>query len=482
MRPTGSEAGAIRVADGRFLAPSPVQRVRLDGTLDDWRAALEKVGVQVVDDDADLVVCERRHARQAARLGVPTVLVLGAARGPLRRAGYTTRVILVRPGPAGPRLYVPVDYDAAVRAAVLSPAPGRTALKHLATTAVVAALRAGAPLPGALTLGTSSQAAPLFLNAALGREFDGQWYLLTGEGDDLQRLVWFSFGEGRERPDRVVKCSRVQGNEAAFDREATALAALEPLPPELRRHAPALEGRMQVEQLPVTVETAAAGRPLHVELQAGADRRDVVAAIADWIVELGSATRQNAGALGPELERLERDVLPGWRAAGAPGGLARALPPLPAVLQHNDIGCWNVHVHDGEFTVIDWESARMAGLPLWDLLYFLTDALAEQAASSGNLRKHDAVPRLLRGELEASQFLFDRLARGAERLDVPAAAVGPIATLAWLEHARSPEARAAIASLHDAKSGAERFPLEEVASYWLAEPLLGVEWRAYSRI
>src|SRR6185312_9390157 len=113
MRPTGSDAGAIRVADGRFLAPSPVERVRLEGDLDDWRVALEKVGIQVVDDDPDLVVCERRHARQAVRLDAPAVLVLGAARGPLRRSGYATRLILVRPGSAGPRLYVPVDFCAA---------------------------------------------------------------------------------------------------------------------------------------------------------------------------------------------------------------------------------------------------------------------------------------------------------------------------------------------------------------------------------
>jgi hypothetical protein len=150
------------------------------------------------------------------------------------------------------------------------------------------------------------------------------------------------------------------------------------------------------------------------------------------------------------------------------------------VLQHNDIGCWNVHVDGREFAVVDWESSRTAGLPLWDLLYFLTDALAIQAARSDGLGKEQAVPRLLRGELAASQVLFDRLRDAAERLDVPAAAVGPIATLAWLEHARSPDLRAEIASLQEAESGAGRFPLEEVASYWLSDPLLGVDWPAYS--
>jgi hypothetical protein len=471
---SGSGTGAIRVADGRFLAPSRVERVQLLGSLGDWHTALAKVGIELVDTGADLVVCEPRHARKAAGLGAPSVLVLGSGRRPLRQAGYVTTTLLVRPGSAGPRLYVPVEFPSAVRAALLSPAPGRAAVKRFATAAVVTALRAGVPLPGAITFASRSDARPRFLTETLGAGFDGAWYLLTGEGDDLQRLVWFCF-EGSEEPTHVVKCSRVAGNEAAFDGEAHALRVVAGLPPHLRRHAPGLAGRASVDGLPVTVETAVPGRPLHVELAAGRDCAEVVAAIADWIVELGEATRADATALAPELERLENDVLPPWAATG----LARRLPPVPGVLQHNDIGCWNVHVDGREFAVVDWESSR-TGLPLWDLLYFLTDALAEQAAHSSGLGKEQAVPRLLRGELGASQTLFERLTDAAERLAVPATAVGPIATLAWLEHARSPGLRAEIASLQDAESGAGRFPLEEVASYWLSDPLLGVDWPAYS--
>jgi hypothetical protein len=125
--------------------------------------------------------------------------------------------------------------------------------------------------------------------------------------------------------------------------------------------------------------------------------------------------------------------------------------------------------------------SRTAGLPLWDLLYFLTDALAVQAARSDDLPKHEAVPRLLRGELAASNVLFGRLAEAAKRLEVPQGAVGAIATLAWLEHSRSPGTRAEIAALHDAEAWAVRFPLEEVASYWLEDSLLGLDWPAYAR-
>jgi len=476
---SGHGRGAIRVADARFLAPGRVQRVQLLGSLDEWHAALSKVGVEVVDDEADLVVCDPRHVRTAVGLGAPSIVVLGRGRRSLRRAGYATRTLLVRSGSAGPRLYVPAEYRPAVRAALLSPAPGRTTVKRVAAAAMVTALRAGAPLPGAITIGNRDDAPPRFLTGSLGREFDGAWYLVTGEGDDLQRLVWFCFERGDEAT-HVVKCSRVVGNEAAFDREAHSLRALEALPPHVRRHAPGLAARTSVDGLPVTVETAVPGHPLHVELASGEDCTAVIAAIADWIVALGEATQAEASALAPEIDRLDNDLLQEWAGAGAPAGLARNLPPLPAVLQHNDIGCWNVHVDGEAFAVIDWESSRTAGLPLWDLLYFLTDALAEQAARSESLRKDDAVPRLLRGELPASKILFERVRRAAERLGVPDEAVGAIATLAWLEHARSPDLRAEIAAIQSAESGAGRFPLEQVASYWLADPLLGVDWPAYS--
>jgi hypothetical protein len=284
--PSGSGDGAIRVADGRFFAPSPVERVQLLGSLDDWRTALSKVGIQVVDNEADLVVCEPRHVREAAVSAHRRYWFSVQADVPCVGPATSRQTLLVRPGSAGPRLYVPVEHHSAVRVALLARAPGRSAVKRLATVAVVTALRAGVPLPGALTFASRSEARPRLLTATLGAEFDGAWYLLTGEGDDLQRLVWFCF-DGSDEPTHVVKFSRVAGNEAAFDREAHSLRALEALPPALRRHAPGIAGRESVDGLPVTVETAVPGRPLHVELAAGRDCTDVVAAIADWIVDLG---------------------------------------------------------------------------------------------------------------------------------------------------------------------------------------------------
>ncbi len=157
---------------------------------------------------------------------------------------------------------------------------------------------------------------------------------------------------------------------------------------------------------------------------------------------------------------------------------ASVLPPLPAVLQHNDLGCWNVVVDDETFTVVDWESSRRAALPLWDLVYFLADALT---AGRGD-GKHERVGALLRGKLAASATLFGRVRAAAERLDVPPEAVGPIVTLAWLHHGTSAAKRAQVGAERGAQVGSPSVaaPLQQVATYWLTDPALGLAWTAYS--
>jgi hypothetical protein len=456
----------LRAADARLLAPVPVRRVQLMGSLDEWAAALHAAGIELVDRDADLVVASPQEAKTASRLGAPAVLVLGSRRGPLRRAGYVTRTLLVRRGPSAPRLFVPVDARFAAQHALLSRIPGRSAPKRLAIHAVLTALRFGLPIRGAITLGTHRLEAPRIVDAALGSTSD--WYLVTGEGDDLQRLVWFCFGDGPD-PQWIVKCSRVRGNSGPFAREQEALASLDPLPPELRRHAPRVARRLDVDGLPATVETAASGQPLHVLLQrADAARTAVVGQIADWALDVALATRLPATELEPELERL--------RAIRAE--VVQALPPLPGVLQHNDLGCWNILVRNNDFVVVDWESSRRAGLPLWDLVYFLTDALTAGADAG----KADRVASLLRGELDSSEVLFARLRSAAELFGIPRAAVGPIVTLAWLHHGLSAAERSQAGSERGAQTNAPSAagPLQRVATYWLSDPALGVDWKAFA--
>jgi hypothetical protein len=470
-----------RAADARFLVPGPVRRVALVGTLDGWAGALELAGVTITDDAPDLVVAPRADASAAARVGADTVLIIGAARRALTKAGYHPRTVVVRHGRHGPRLYVPADARLAARHALTAPEPGRARWKQAAARAVLAAAERGLPVTPVLTVGSRKPGTPAFLAAAAPVAPTDDWYLVSGEGDDLQRLVWFCF-DGAPEPASVVKCSRVLGNVAPFDRDLAALALLDDLPAELRRHAPRVLARFDVDGLPASVETAAPGRPLHTVLRGAGDAaRTRIDAVCEWIVAVGRATQLPAERLEPERERLARDVLPAWTPNGAPPALVASFPSVRPVLQHNDLGCWNILADADTFTVVDWESARRAGLPLWDLVYFLADACSAMNGAADATAKEQAVLDVLRGRLPSSALLFEWVARAAESAGVAPDAVGPIVTLGWLHHGLSSLPRAAARRAHagDAAAVAPVGPLERVAEYWLRDPDLGVDWAAF---
>ena len=157
------------------------------------------------------------------------------------------------------------------------------------------------------------------------------------------------------------------------------------------------------------------------------------------------------------------------------------LPELRGVLQHNDLGTWNIVVRPGGFVAVDWESARRPGLPLWDLLYFLVDALPLLEGSTTSEQRVTEALRILRGESPSSPVLFDWLRRGVASAGVPEEAVGPIATLCWLHHGLSHVPRRAAADRAEPGSSADPSPIDLLAPRWLLDPALGPTWNAWRR-
>jgi hypothetical protein len=280
----------------------------------------------------------------------------------------------------------------------------------------------------------------------------------------------------------VIKFARVPGYAAPFERDERGLRLAEAAGPAVTAHAPRLLGRFEVDGLAASVEQAAPGRRLTALLQGPAPRPAklrAIEAVAGWLVELGRATAAAGPDLEPERRRLEREVLPAWAAAGVPGDLVARVPAVPGVLQHNDVGCWNVIVDGERFVAVDWESARWPGLPLWDLLYFHVDALVHLDGRwpAGERQAHAA--RLLRGEAgDSSRVLMRWLDRATSTLEIPRRAIAPIATLGWLHHGLSPGARAAaVASLAPGRLSTGTYG-EWMADVWLTTPGLGPEWPA----
>jgi hypothetical protein len=307
--------------------------------------------------------------------------------------------------------------------------------------------------------------------------------LAPAQGDRLSRAVFLVFPPGAREPSHAVKFARVAGWSEPFDLDEAALRLLVGAGERVTRRVPRLLGRRTVDGLEASVETAASGQRLIGFLHGDAPephKRKVIDAIADWIVELGRSTRASAATLAPELDRLANDFLRDRRAVPDGERLLGGVKGVPSVLQHNDLGTWNIVVGAGTFTVLDWESARRHGFPLWDLWYFLMDAEAHMAGAATLEEREEHFARLFSGGLPGSEHLFRWTDRAAAALDVPDAALGGLATLCWIHHGHSTVVREAeLSRFEESREPAFWLRLlERLRDRWLSDPALGPGWAA----
>ena len=479
------------LTDARFALPDPVHRAVVLGGLEGWAEPLTSAGIEVASAGAhDLVIAPARLAREAFATGGRMVIVQGAdASSHARAAGMSPRRLLALPSVPDPVAFVPLP----------DPVPARYALEEMfvptvrwkrARNSIVLPLLSRGLAPGRaqLTVAAPGERPPFLLEAArrFGTPAGARWLITPGRGDILARGTFHLFPEGEDHPSHVIKFSRVPGRTEPFDRDEHGLSVAAAGGEAVAAHAPRLLGRMEEAGVHASVETAARGRLLTGFLVSDRRERDRIAAIeqiADWLVRVAVDTASEPPAIQPELERLAREVVPAWRDAGAGPELLDGLDRLPAVLQHNDLGTWNIMVTLGSFTAVDWESARRHGLPLWDLWYLLVDALAQIDRVTTLEGREQHFVRLFRGELRTSSLVFEWTRRAAKASNVPLDAVGRIATLCWAHHGLSLVNR--LDDLRSVVPGAlPHYWLEfskRIALAWLREPGLGPRWDAFPR-
>jgi hypothetical protein len=432
-------------ADPRFLLSAPPRSAVVLPGAEAWLPLLERAGIDVTSGLPVDVALTGPEPAAGATGGSRAVIVEGDA----RPDGYVSRRYVVFGSRDRPTLLVPRDRSNAISYALSAWSAPRTRPRMLRAHLVARLPRLALRLARwpVVTIATHDASPPYVVAAALELlelESPVDWLLLCSQSDDLGRAAFLLFPEGAPRPRWIVKFVRIPSYSDPIDRDERALAVVAAAGELVAAHAPRFVGRFEVGGLAASIETAAAGRRLSAVLGSAASR-----AAKQRIVD-----------------------------AGAPGDLLDGLSGLPAVLQHNDLGPWNI-VSDGgsEFTAVDWESANPSGLPLWDLWYFLADALrlldGEDAADGV------AFARLFRGEAASSPELFRWTRTAVEALRIPSQAVGKLATLCWLHHGLSHEARgAAVDSL--AHGGGTLTPAAVAyPRVWLSDPELGSGWRSW---
>ena len=482
----------LRGADLRFVLPHSVERALVLGArqpqLQAIAAGFRDAGIEVVEElgahrtpRPDLVVAPGAEAVQALEVPARAHLLIGGQATGLRDPGMNRLPLLLRGAPHAPRLIVPLVPKTGLQhllrtaspagrvargltktaaAVTRLPLPARTLVPSRALATLVMPRRSAPPLPAILQAAT-----------ALGVDADGGWFLRLGDGDVLQRAV-FMVLDGPE-PTHVVKFSRVTGYDRSFVGDAAGLALARAAGGPVTEHAPVHLGRLDVGGLTASVETAAVGTQLSHLLP----RRpwQLLDAIAGWIGDVARHTAQSGATLEPERVRMRKVVSEVGVPLGAPADVVDRVPQVPAVLQHNDLGSWNI-ISDGRaFTVVDWESARHPGFPLWDLFYFAADVLAQVDGPTDASSRIERTIQVFAGESAHSARLFGWVRAASLTLGVPDSSLGALASLCWIHHGQS----AARRSLD--LMGAAPAPLGHIALLgrtWLKHPKLGVSWNA----
>lgn len=462
-------------ADLLFLLPFRTETVLLGDAVSAWRDELRQTGIEVVAGPrADVAVVSR--AEETAGAEARAVIALGS-QPPGGDRPY--RAFAALPSADNPAVVLPLDRRHVAAYALQTWTVPRAWWRRAAKPLVVRMpLQVLKRRPRAtITVACEAGLEPFLIataRAQLGIDTELDWYLVCGQGDARSRGTFALFEPASRAPRWILKFARARGDADAFARDDEGLATVALAGGAAAARAPRLVARFESAGFAASIETAGIGTQLTAVLRSRRSlsaRAEIVERVAAWLLAVATETAGPRGSAAPELRRLQEQVLPRWPHADP--ALTDGLDDLPGALQHNDLGCWNiVTTRSGEFTVLDWEDARRFGLPLWDLWYFLADALA--LVEDGDGDRVAFFRRLFAGEARGSETLFRWTRAFTTALDVAPASVGRLATLCWLHHGLSRLDR-------EESGGTAVWPAERYHEAWAADARLGPAWAAWAR-
>jgi thiamine kinase-like enzyme len=190
-------------------------------------------------------------------------------------------------------------------------------------------------------------------------------------------------------------------------------------------------------------ETALVGVPLYTQLHRG-NARELAYRAADWLVQLVHEPRPQPRAsfwdqlVEPLLAEFSQRFGPVldpalWERTRV---ILEALDHCPLACEHRDFSPWNVLIApSGELVVHDWEGARLRGLPVLDLLYFLAHLGFFLDGAYTSLRFRQSLRQALNPATLTGSIRAEVLAHYLRRLDLDPALLAPLRVLVWLPHA-----------------------------------------------
>jgi hypothetical protein len=109
---------------------------------------------------------------------------------------------------------------------------------------------------------------------------------------------------------------------------------------------------------------------------------------------------------------------------------------LPTVFQHGDPGPWNIMVTpDDEIAFLDWESADPAGIPLWDLFYFLRSRAVSIGRNQGIADRLECFRQQFLDASPFAELVVESIVHYTQIINLPAELIRPIFYTCWMHRA-----------------------------------------------
>ena len=280
---------------------------------------------------------------------------------------------------------------------------------------------------------------------------DNHRWGLSARGEySSRKMLFYLFDRHRGpegQPDYIVKMVRDPGLNYRLENEARSLQLL------------AEKGLLDPEILPQVVfyghhaglalvgESIIEGVPFRQKTAAAADCPYGLAAL-DWFVELGAATADTQAAAPGDIAAGLTQLLARFVQIYQPTPdqhdflkqqiekIGHSAVPVPLVFQHGDPGPWNMVITPGgRVGVLDWEAAEPAGMPLWDLLYFMRSYSLDAARKQGMNNRLAAFTQQFLNDTPLSRLFIEIIAEYCRRTGLDGRLVEPLFYTCWMHRA-----------------------------------------------
>ena len=282
-----------------------------------------------------------------------------------------------------------------------------------------------------------------------GINLDNYGWGLSARGEyNSRKMLFYLFDRDQEsggtQPNIVVKMVRDPSFNYRLENEAQSLHLLV----EKRLFEP--EALPQVvfsghhAGLAIVGESAIEGVPFRQKTAATADCPFGLAAL-DWFVELGAATADAQSASPSEIGKGLTQLLEWFVEIYQPTSeqhifleqqiskLSHIDTPVPLVFQHGDPGPWNMLVTPGgRVAVLDWEAAEAAGMPGWDLFYFMRSYSLDAARKLGVNNRMAGFTQQFLNDTPLSRLFVNTIARYCQRIGLDGRLIEPLFYTCWM--------------------------------------------------